>query len=102
MKPAVRRVSGGTGRSRTFDRRIKSPLLYQLSYDPGADARLVSMIVASSQAPCCDGDHDPMRALSAAAHGLGVEAFAHQQRFAALLDEASTLKLRQGAADGFA
>ena len=27
-------VSGGPGRSRTFDRRIKSPLLYQLSYEP--------------------------------------------------------------------
>ena len=27
-------VLGGPGRSRTFDRRIKSPLLYQLSYEP--------------------------------------------------------------------
>ena len=33
--PAPPTLSGGRGRNRTFNKRIKSPLLCQLSYAPG-------------------------------------------------------------------
>ena len=98
-------ISGGPGRSRTFDRRIKSPLLYQLSYEPRQVSDFYRIGSMSQALLRCTGlrvagSPEP-EASTTAADGFGVKAFAHQQGLATLFDETTPLKLAQGPADRF-
>ena len=98
-------ISGGPGRSRTFDRRIKSPLLYQLSYEPRQVSdfyRIDSMSQALLRCPRLRASRSrALESSTTAADGFGIKAFAHQQGFATLFNEAAPLELAQGPADRF-